>query len=279
MGRMNEDRELACLLSKLQSLFPNDSRLGAGGKGGNSGFVKGGVMKPTQKKKTLTQEQLELQKKAIDEIMPRLLWKWKYINKVYSLPRDPKKRNDLIDRCEALAKSMVPAWKFKIAKLEELKRDSKVFENDQLTEKGKLKDRRHAARKAVQDLEKDIKNLEQKKQKTNEEYELLVRKRNELPGKEEALQYVEQRLKNTRITTNEELYSPEYKECREALYDLEEKIQNKKNYIRGLQTQKQSIDVATEELGWIKEKYYTLKKIHDEFLIDECGKIIDHYRA
>jgi len=279
MGRMNEDHELVCLLSKLQSLFPSDSRLGAGGKGGNSGFVKGGVMKQTPKKKTLTQEQLELQKKAIDEIMPRLLWKWKYINKVYSLPRDPKKRTDLIDRCEALAQSMVPAWKFKMAKLEELKRDSEVFENDQKTKKRELQDRRHAARKKVQDLERDIKNLEEKRKKIDTDYELLVKKRNELPGKKEALEYAEQGLKNMRITTNEELYSPEYKECRKALYDLDEKIQNKKNYIRGLQTKQQSTDVAREELGWIKEKYYTLKKIHDEFLIDECGKIIDHYRA
>jgi predicted RNase H-like nuclease (RuvC/YqgF family) len=173
---------------------------------------------------------------------------------------------------------MVPAWKFKKAKLAELVNDIKVFENDQLTTKNKIKESRHTTRKEVQDLEDDIKKLTNKGNRTELEQEDLDKSRTDLPGKKKKLEDLENRLKKIRIVTNEDLYSPEYKECRAALYDLAEKIKNKNSYIEGLRQNKHSDKVAVTELGWIKEKYYTLKKIHDEFMMDECGKIIDHYR-
>jgi hypothetical protein len=269
---MSADHKLICLLSELQSLFPRDSRLGAGGK---ANFVKGGVIAPNVREITLTQQMKELHHKAKEEMIPRLIWKWKYIHKVTSIPKDPKKKNEFYDRIEALAKSMIAAWKFKKDRLEELKRDAKKVEQDSKDASSLVETKRNTAKKWMQDLERDIDELDKKRHKTPYQNALLKTKRGELPGKKQALDDAEAIWKQTKITMNEDLYTAEYIDCRNALKDLQKSFEAKQNYVISLEKKEEKTDDAKCDLGYIKEKYYTLKKIHDDFLREECNKIIN----
>jgi hypothetical protein len=261
---MNADHKLRFLLSELQSIFPGDSLLGVP--------KVPYYVQPNQPQISQTEKQKKDYKEIVNEIRWRLAYKWKAYNKVQYMPKDERKKKELNDRIDNLARTLYGAWKHKRTKLEVLK--SMVEDPEKLhdLDKNRAEKERNDLNKMVQNEQKELDKI--KKNEDFDTWETQNTKLDELKTKRNIAKQRYNDLTNRKVTRVEDLFSLEYKECYAAYKELRKKMTDKEDTIQKLENGGLNSNIARGDLGYIKEKYYTLKKIRDEFMLSEFERIL-----
>ena len=259
---MDTDHKLLCLLSTLQSIFPRDSRLGS--RGGKAGMSRYRVQNQAQAESEEERAQ-RFTEEATDEIYSLLQYEWKRYKRVQYLPKDLKQRNMLLEFLKEEAIEQVQKWR----KLHN--------ENENLFNKIQAKNKqiqidKPVAVKAKSDSQRRLKAAQNVPHRGG--YTRAQQK--ELDDAIADYQKCTDAVDKLKWSDPEQLYTQVYLDCRQEKNRLEASMINKKDYIFDLRRNGESREIIKGEkivLADLKEKYFFLKKIHDDMWNKELKEI------
>lgn len=259
---MDTDHKLLCLLSTLQSIFPRDSRLGAGG--GKAGMSRYRVKNEAQEESEEERAQ-RFTEEATDEIYSLLQYEWKRYKRVQYLPKDLKQRNMLLEFLKEEAIEQVQKWR----KLHN--ENENLFKKIQ-AKNAKIKEDKPAAVTAKSDSLRRLKAAQSVPHRGG----YTPAQQQQVDNAMADYQRCSDTVDKLKWSDPEQLYTQVYLDCRKEKNRLQETVINKKDYIFNLRRNGESREIIKGEkivLDNLKEKYFFLKKIHDDMWNKELKEI------
>lgn len=251
---MSEDHKLIRLLSTLQSMFPNNSRLGVR----NPWRVKS-----EGKDKTEEQKNEEFIKEAREEIEFVLIYEW---NKYKKWKRIDKEKNmKMIHFLKEEIDEWINKWRICREENDKVLNQIKIgIEKDKETKKVSVKER------------SEYNNVIKEIEATNRHGNYNQDQRTKLTHARTEYKRLSKIIDKINLSDPELLYTEEYKECRKALKKLKDNRKDKKIHIDKMKYEGESANVLKKErekLGDIIESYSVVRKIHDDMLSNELNEI------
>jgi hypothetical protein len=259
---MDTDHKLLCLLSTLQSIFPRDSRLGAGG--GKAGMSRRRVINEAREESKEERAQ-RFTEEATDEIYSLLQYEWKRYKRVQYLPKDLKQRNMLLEFLKEEAIEQVQKWR-------KLHNENENLFNKIQTKNMKKVEEKPAAVKAKSDSKRRLTAIQSVPHRGG--YTSAQQK--ELDNAIADYQKCTDAVDELKWSDPEQLYTQVYLDCRQEKNRLEASVINKRKHIFDLRRNGESREIIKGEkivLADLKEKYFFLKKIHDDMWNKELKEI------
>lgn len=261
---MNADRKLICLLSKLQSIFPRDSLLGVA-KGGKVGHSRHKIVS-IGKDNGDARKAEEFWKNTKEEITFLLSYEWKKYKQWEHIGRNVMEKNAVLVFFEEQVEKKYPKWKIRADAIQAY--EKQINQNNETKKKDKAEAvtaKSHWKTK-MKEREDNFRNKPQ-----------LYEKDPEWQNFRNQFEIQEAIVDTTKIfNTIDQVYSPEYRACKQELKRIKDTLTAKQSYIHELKKQdKQNPKIPRERaiLGYIQEDYYVLKKIHDDMQRNELIEI------
>ena len=265
---MDTDGKLLCLLSKLQSMFPRDFRLGAGGTGSG-----GKVGQSRQRVKMVGKDEKNniivqrFVKKAYTEIKSILQYEWKKYKGIQHFPTDFNERYEIEKFIEQQAAEMTRHWR--------IRNDNREKTIKEIEAKNKvILDERHQLLIDKKECETTMKTIEDQRTRGSNGY-LSPTNVALLEAEKQKLKLILEKY-NRKCIDPEQYYSQDYLDCRKRLDVLDTNYDKKLKFYHNLLATHASPDQIRDEkrkLAYIEEDYYVLKKIHDDFWSSELKEI------
>ena len=255
---MSEDHKLIRLLSTLQSMFPNNSRLG----GGQDYRVR-----TEKKQKTPEEKRDEEVEKANKQIYYVLYYEWTKYIKGKRLPKEDRIRHKIKYFLHTLCLDYINSWIIRKDSNEKRLKEIKKGISEKTKEREAVIQKKSIEKQKMNAIEKRYNN---KPKRYQEDPEYITAKRN--------FEIQDDIAKLIVLTPPEQMYEEEYKDCKNTLDTAKASRDKKDKEITEMINNGESPETIKKEreiLGYLIEDCHILQKLHDDMLHDQLNKYKD----